>query len=83
MVDPFSFATGLAGLVSLTDLVATKGFKYARAVKNCSEEVRQLMVELDLFGGVVRRLARLVEEEEKQSDSDPDGWYILVRKLGA
>ncbi|KAL9619767.1 MAG: hypothetical protein Q9160_005603 [Pyrenula sp. 1 TL-2023] len=72
MVDPFSFASGVAGLVGLVDLVATKGYKYIQAVKNCDEEVKRLIVELDLFSGVIRRLAKLAEDEEKRNGSNAE-----------
>jgi hypothetical protein len=75
MVDPFSFATGVAGLISLADLVATKGYRYVKAVKDCDEEVKQLMVELDLFGGVLRRLEKIAKEEEDDEAFDVEGWF--------
>jgi hypothetical protein len=74
MLDPFSLATGIAGLISLADLVATKGYRYVKAVKDCDEEVKQLMVELDLFGGVLRRLEKIVKEEEDIEATDVEGW---------
>lgn len=72
MVDPFSFASGVAGLVGLVDLVATKGHKYVQAVKNCDREVKQLFIELDLFSGVIRRLAKVAEDEEKRDGGNPE-----------
>jgi hypothetical protein len=74
MLDPFSLATGVAGLISLADVVATKGYRYVKAVKDCDEEVKQLMVELDLFGGVLRRLEKIVKEEEEIEAIDVEGW---------
>jgi hypothetical protein len=72
-MDPFSFATGVAGLISLADLVATKGYRYLKAVKDCDEEVKQLMVELDFFGGVLRRLEKVAKEEEDAEGFDVEG----------
>jgi len=71
-MDPFSLATGLAGLVALADALATKGYQYPRAVKDCEENVKQLLAELDQLGGVLRRLQRWAEEEEKMDDPDSD-----------
>ena len=63
-MDPFSIAVGIAGLVALADGLATKGYQYLRAAKNCEQEVKQLLAELDLLGGVLRRLQKWAEDEE-------------------
>ena len=72
-MEPISFASSIAGLLSLLDLVATKGYKYVKAVKDCEEEVKQLVVELDVFGGVLQRLTELAKEEEEVDGCDAEG----------
>lgn len=79
MTDPFSFAAGLTGLVSLVDVIATKGYRYIKAVKDCEDEVRELMVELDVFGGVLQRLARWVKEDDDESQ-DLDSERLANKK---
>ncbi len=73
-MDPFSLATGVAELMSLADIVATKGYRYIKAVRDCEDEVRELMVELDVFAGVLQRLAKKVKgEEDEEEGQDVDG----------
>ena len=69
-MDPLSLAAGIAGLVSLTDLVVTKGRKYLKAVQECEHEVRNLILETDIFCGAIERLARAVEENEEEEEEE-------------
>jgi len=78
-MDPFSLATGLAGLVALADTLATKGYQYLQAVKTCEEDIKQLLAELDLLGGVLRRLQKWAEDEENMDDHDPDRMCLFMQ----
>lgn len=65
-------ASALCGIVSLAEVVVTKGYKYVKAVKNCREDVKQLFVEVNIFCGVLNRLSVLVSEELEETDEDDD-----------
>jgi hypothetical protein len=70
MFDGLSFAASVVGLVSLADIIVTKGYKYIRSVKDCEEEVRNLIVEADVLCGVLSRLARSLKEKEDADGAD-------------
>lgn len=46
MADPFSIICGVAGLVSLAQVVVEKGYFYINTAKDYREEVRDLMAEV-------------------------------------
>lgn len=49
-MDPFSVATGIAGLVSLAQDVVEKGWaawQLIKTAKNCQEEVSDLLMEVN------------------------------------
>jgi hypothetical protein len=79
-MDPFSIVVGIAGLVALADGLATKGYQYVRAAKNCEKEVNQVLAELDLLGGVLRRLQKWVEEEEKTDSHESNSMFITLHE---
>ena len=60
MADPLSFVASITAVASLAGTVATKGHQYLKAVKNCSGEVRSLMVEVNVLCGVLERLVVLL-----------------------
>ncbi len=72
MADPLSIAASIAGLVSLADVVVTKGYKYIKAVKECEQEVRSLIVNVDVLCGILKRLELLSEKRQEDEDEDED-----------
>ena len=60
MADPLSFVASITAVASLAGTVATKGYRYLKAVKNCSEDVRTLMVEVNVLCGILDRLVVLL-----------------------
>ena len=79
MLDGLSFAASVAGLVSLADIVVTKGYKYVKSVKDCEEEVRNLIVEADVLCGVLTRLAKSLKENEDADEADLERELTLVK----
>ncbi|KAK6815725.1 hypothetical protein PG987_016491 [Apiospora arundinis] len=70
MADPLSIASGIAGLLALTDIVFDRLIKYGKSVKNAEKEIRQLADEVNLLGGTLNSLARLADSvETKKFDS--------------
>jgi hypothetical protein len=74
-MDPVSFAASIAGLATLAGTVVSKGYQYLRAVKTCEEEVRKLIVETNVFCGIVGRLARFADDEEEEDELSSTGFY--------
>ena len=67
MADPLSF---VASIVAVTDLAATvtsKGYRYLKAVTNCPQEVRDLMVEVNVLCGTLDRLVVLLRSTKSDS----------------
>lgn len=56
MADPLSVASGIGGLVTLTDLVFSRIFKYVQAVKGASKEIAALSSEVGALYGVLSSL---------------------------
>jgi hypothetical protein len=78
-MNPFSLTVGIAGLVALADGLAKKGYRYLRAAQNCEENVKQLLAELDLLGGVLRRLQQWAEDEEKIDGSENNRMCLFLQ----
>ena len=59
-MDPVS-AIGLTasviGIAGLAETIVSKAIKYLKAVKGCEEEVRSLVIELNVLAGILELLA--------------------------
>lgn len=64
MADPLSIAASIAGLISLADVVFIRLVKFGRSVKNAEKEIQDLSKEINLLGGALNSLARLVRALE-------------------
>ena len=64
MADPLSFVASTIAVASLAGTVSTKGYQYLKAVKNCSDDVRSLMVEVNVLCGILERLVVLLQSNE-------------------
>jgi len=64
-MDPLSLTASIIAVATLAENVVTKLYNYCKAIRDCEEEVRKLMVEVNVLSGVLERLARLVEDEEE------------------
>ena len=63
MAEPLSFVASVVAVASLAGTVATEGYQYLRAVKDCPNEVRSLMVEINILCGILGRLVVLLQDE--------------------
>lgn len=61
MAQPLSFVASVVGVASLAGTVATKGYQYLKAVKDCPNEVRGLIVEINILCGILGRLVVLLK----------------------
>jgi hypothetical protein len=69
-MDPLSISASIAGLVTITDVIAGKSYKYIKEARGASKEVKKLLEEItDLFGilNSLRLVASRYEEEEFNS----------------
>lgn len=80
-MDPLSLTTSIIAIATLAEGVVTKPTKYCKAIKNCEEEVRKLLVEVTVLAAVLERLARLAENYDEDraaelsqapEDEEPD-----------
>ena len=62
MADPLSVGAGIAGLVTLTDVVFIRLFKYVQAVKGANKEITALSSEVGALYGILSRLRLLSDQ---------------------
>jgi hypothetical protein len=65
-MDPLSISASIAGLVTVTDMIAGKSYKYIKEARSASKEVKKLLEEItDLFGilNSLRLVASQYEDE--------------------
>lgn len=56
MGDPLSVAASIAGLITLTELIVSRGYEFVKRVKNAKLEVSQLLAEITALYGVLQSL---------------------------
>ena len=71
MADPLSFVASIIAVTSLAGNVTAKGYQYLKAVKNCPEEAKRLMVEVNILCGILGRLVVLLQSTETNSKGKP------------
>ena len=70
MAEPLSFAASIVAISQLAGIVALKGHRYLKAVKDCSEDVRRLIVETDVLCGILTRLVVLLRGTTSKLDNN-------------
>ncbi|PSN59505.1 ankyrin [Corynespora cassiicola Philippines] len=66
MTDPLSVAGSIAGLMSISETVVKKVYHYCRHVKDAQKEILALRDEAQSLCGVIRSLALILEDLEKE-----------------
>jgi len=66
-MDPFTIATGLAGLLSLTLEIADILSTYTSGVKNAPKDARSVLTEISSLGHVLGQLIKFLQAEETNS----------------
>ena len=56
MGDPLSVAASIAGLITLAELIVSRGYEFVKHVKNAKPEIRQLLAEITALYGVLQSL---------------------------
>jgi len=67
MADPLSVAGSLAGLVTITDLVFCRAYKYWKAVKGAPAEAVALTSAIGAFSGILHNLYLLAHQLDGES----------------
>ena len=69
MAEPLllSFAASIIAVATLAGTVATKGYGYIKAVKDCSDDVRRLIAEVSALCGILERLVVLFPRSKPRS----------------
>ena len=60
-MDPFSLSVSIAGLISLADLIVTKGTKLYSSVRDAPKDISRLIGEVAALSGILSALNRIVD----------------------
>ncbi|KAF4635076.1 hypothetical protein G7Y89_g3034 [Cudoniella acicularis] len=86
-MEALGVASSIAGLISLAEVVVSKGSKYVHHVKNARADIKDLMFEVQSLYGVLSRLrllANCLEDEETAGSErflDLDHFQICRKNL--
>ena len=69
MAEPLSFMASIAAVATLAGQVAAKGHHYLKAVKDCPDEVRMLMAEVNVLCAILDRLSILLRGRKSLSNA--------------
>ena len=58
-MNPLTISASVAGLITLTELIVSRGYEFLKGVKNAKDKITQLLVEITALFGVLQSL-RLV-----------------------
>ena len=82
MADPFSLATGIAGLISLSLQVTKITQQYIQGVRNSSKDINDFLQELAALTDVLRQLDAFLKKDEAGARSF-DQTSVLVKTYKA
>ena len=71
MADPLSIASGVAGLLTLAAALVQTGSEYTSSVRNCPNEVQQLVAEVSILTAVLGQLSALAARCSVERDPPP------------
>lgn len=61
MTESFLFLASVIAITALAEKIVARGYCYLKAVKNCQNEIRNLMTETNVLCGILGRLNVLLE----------------------
>ena len=67
MTDPLSVSASIAGLITLADILFRRTYKYVKAVKKASKEIKALSTELGTLYGILNNLNLVSHQLEDQT----------------
>ncbi|RDW66045.1 hypothetical protein BP6252_09680 [Coleophoma cylindrospora] len=71
-MDPISLTASITGVATFADTVITRLYNYCKTVKDCEDEVRELLAEGNILSAVLNKLAQVVEENEEEEDEEEE-----------
>jgi NACHT domain/Fungal N-terminal domain of STAND proteins len=71
-MEPLSIAGSIAGLVAIADIVFSRTYRYAKAVKSAANDIEKLSSEIRSLSGVLHGLSLVVNELEKETTIEPN-----------
>ncbi|KAH8592059.1 hypothetical protein B0O99DRAFT_654160 [Bisporella sp. PMI_857] len=86
-MDPLSISASIAGLITITDVIAGKSYKYIKEARGASKEAKKLLGEItDLFGilNSLRLVAARYEDEAFKSTMQTQhihSCHMLLEKI--
>jgi hypothetical protein len=81
MIDPFSAATGIAGILSLTLEVSKTLYEQVNTLKNTLKEAKELLHELGLIEQVLTSLEGFLRSEKARDSFKGEEHAKLIRIL--
>ncbi|KAL8835310.1 MAG: hypothetical protein Q9170_003365 [Blastenia crenularia] len=69
MAEPLSFVASVIAVATLAGNVVSKGYRYLKAAKDCSKDVRNLIVEVNILCGILDRLVILLQGRNSGSSA--------------
>lgn len=79
MIDPFTLATGIGGLIHLTYEVVQITHHYFQGVRNAAEDIRELLAELATLNDVLPRLHQFLQvDKTTQSGFSQESVLVLA-----
>lgn len=80
-MDPFSLATGLAGLVSLSLELFSRTSKYATNAAGAPQEIKELRIELQALAEVLKQLEQLLRSDSADDiEFAPDSALFMAKQ---
>lgn len=74
MADPLSIASGIAGLITLADIIIERTYRYIKSSRNAAKDAQRLLLEIQSFSGILHSLRVLelqVGEHTLNTKIDP------------
>lgn len=66
-MDPLSISASIAGLVSITEMIAGKSYKYIKDAKGATKEVKKLLEEITELFGILNSLRLVSSRYENEA----------------
>jgi len=67
MADPLSISASIAGLITIADVVISRGYKFVKAVRDADKAVAALINETNLLSGTLHSLRNIAEGLERDT----------------
>src|SRR4051794_19003313 len=69
-MDPLSISAGVAGLITITQVIVTGGFKFISEFKDSDDTIKALFHEVNLLFGTLQSLKNVADRLEREDASN-------------